>query len=573
MNRWGRLFLSASMSVGVFLAAAAHAQAPSAPQQQPADQQSNQKQDNGKKKPSDRQLTKELATPYKKWLDEEVGYIITDQERRSFLQLQTNEEREQFIEAFWQRRNPDPDSVDNPVNEEHYRRIAYANEHYSSGIPGWKTDRGHIYIMYGEPASIESHTAGEMWDRPEDQGGGTTQTYAYEDWTYHYIEGIGENVELEFIDPSGTGEFYFTTDPSQKDAFLHTPGAGLTTAEQLSGQGQADRFTNTDGTNMAPSMNGFRPESLDEFNRIDMEAKVFTPPVVKFKDLEAMVSSRIVRDQLRFTYKWDFLRIIGDTVLVPITVQIPNNQMTFQGHDGVHVATLDLFGRLSTLTGRVVQTFEDTVKTDVPDSLLQSSMKNVALYQKAIPLRPGLYKLDLVIKDTTSNNVGVVDTRLAVPTFEDDKFDATQIILADSITPVAAKEIGVGMFVLGSMKVRPKLDETFSSDAPMGVYMQFYNLKMDEKTHKNNVSFDLQVFQGDQSVVHVEQTSAQMKQTAEQVTFQDAVPLSTLPPGKYRIEIKATDAVANQTITRSADFTVTPAAGNNAPAAQTSSTR
>ena len=468
---------SALCLLGAFPGMSAAAQGQPATQQQaPPSQQSDQKQDTNKKKQSDKQVLKELATPYKKWLSEDVIYIITDAERKAFLQLQTNEEREQFIEEFWQRRNPDPDSVDNPVKEEHYRRIAYTNEHYASGIAGWRTDRGRIYIMYGKPDDLESHTQGETWNRPLDQGGGQTQTYAYEDWTYHYIEGIGENVELEFVDPSGTGEFRLTTDPSEKDAMLYVPGAGLTLAEQQGMSSKAARFTNTDGTHMAPSPFGARSSNLDEFSRLELEAKIWTPPAVKFKDLEAVVSSRIVRDQIKFDYRFDFMRVAGDTVLVPITIQIPNNQLSFQSKDGVHTATLNLFARVSSLSGRTVQTFEDTIRKDFPDSLLQGSLRSSSIYQKAVPLRPGLYRLDVVLKDTTSNNIGVVNTRLAVPPFDDDKLQASTLILADEISPVASKDIGLGMFVIGSMKVRPKLDQSFLATQPIGVYFQIYNL-------------------------------------------------------------------------------------------------
>jgi GWxTD domain-containing protein len=543
----------------------------SQPQSSPS-QQSDQKQDNSKKKTNEKQVLKELATPYKKWLSEDVVYIITDTERRAFLQLQTNEEREQFIEEFWQRRNPDPDSVDNPVKEEHYRRIAYANEHFPSGIAGWRTDRGRIYIMYGKPDTLESHTQGENYERPLAEGGGETKTYAFEDWTYHYIEGIGENVELEFVDPTGTGEFHLTTDPSEKDALLYVPGAGLTLAEQEGMSSKAARFTNTDGTHLAPSPYGARPESYDEFSRLELAAKIWQPPPVKFKDLEEVVSSRIVRDQIKFDYRFDFLRVTGDTVLVPITLQIPNNQLSFQSKDGVHTATLNLFARVSSLSGRTVQTFEDTVRRDFPDSLLQASLRSASIYQKAVPLRPGLYRLDVVMKDTTSNNIGVVNTRLAVPPFEDDKLQASTLILADEISPVAAKDIGLGMFVIGSMKVRPKLDQSFSTNQPIGVYFQVYNLKIDDSTHKNNASIDIQIFQGDQSIKHVVQNSEQLHQSGEQLTVQESVPPQTLAPGKYRIEIKTTDAVANQSVTRSTDFTVTPPP-NEKIAAQTSSAR
>ena len=541
-------------------------------QQAPPSQQSDQKQDTNKKKQSDKQVLKELATPYKKWLSEDVIYIITDAERKAFLQLQTNEEREQFIEEFWQRRNPDPDSVDNPVKEEHYRRIAYTNEHYASGVAGWRTDRGRIYIMYGKPDDLESHTQGETWNRPLDQGGGQTETYAYEDWTYHYIEGIGENVELEFVDPSGTGEFRLTTDPSEKDAMLYVPGAGLTLAEQQGQSSKAARFTNTDGTHMAPSPYGARSSNLDEFSRLELEAKIWTPPAVKFKDLEEVVSSRIVRDQIKFDYRFDFLRVAGDTVLVPITIQIPNNQLSYQSKDGVHTATLNLFARVSSLSGRTVQTFEDTIRKDFPDSLLQGSLRSSSIYQKAVPLRPGLYRLDVVLKDTTSNNVGVVNARLAVPPFDDDKLQASTLILADEISPVASKDIGLGMFVIGSMKVRPKLDQSFLATQPIGVYFQIYNLKIDDTTHKNNASIEIKILQGDQAIKQVVQSSEQLHQQGEQLTVQESVPAQTLPPGKYRLEIKTTDAVANQSITRTADFTVTPTP-NEKIAAQTSSAR
>jgi len=253
-------------------------------------------------------------------------------------------------------------------------------------------------------------------------------------------------------------------------------------------------------------------------------------------------------------------------------MQIPNNQLSFQSKDGVHTATLNLFARITTLSGRTVQTFEDTIRRDFPDSLLQASLRSASIYQKALPLRPGLYRLDVVLKDTTSNNIGVVNTRLAVPPFDDDKLQASTLILADEISPVASKDVGLGMFVIGSMKIRPKLDQSFSALQPIGLYFQIYNLKIDDQTHKNNASVDIQIFQGNQSIKHVVQNSDQLHQSGEQMTVQESVPPQTLPPGKYRIEIKTTDAVSNQTISRSADFTVTPPP-NEKVAAQTSSVR
>lgn len=498
---------------------------------------------------------KELGSEYKSWLNEDVIYIISPDERTAFLRLSTNEEREQFIEQFWLRRSGNPDLPDNDFKEEHYRRIAYANEHYASGIPGWRTDRGRIYIIWGPADEVDSHPTGGTYDRPMDEGGGSTTTYPWEMWRYRYLEGLGNNVELEFVDPTGSGEYHLTMDPGEKDALLHVPGAGLSLMESMGMASKADRFTRSDGMTLPTSMGG-TPSSLNEFTRLELYAKVQQAPPVKFKDLESLVTSRVVRDQVHFTWRTDFLKVTNDTVLVPVTVQIPNNQLSFQAKDGVHSATMNVFGRVTTLTGRVVQTFEDAVSRDFPDSLFQQSLKLQSIYQKAVPLRPGLYRLDLVIKDVQSGNVGVVNTRLAVHQYEDAKLDSSSLILADQIEHVPAKQIGAGQFVLGSSKVRPRLEGDFTTADKLGIYMQVYNLKADDTTHKSSASFQYTVRKGDQQVMQFKETSADMKQVGDQVTIERLLPLATLAPGKYTLEINATDSITNQTITRTAEFTV-----------------
>jgi GWxTD domain-containing protein len=576
MNRVGRIPFLILLGGALLLPFWAHTHAQDRSQDQDKDQQAapaDKKQDSGKKvdagtrKKNLRKLEKELATPYKKWLEEEVPYIISDEERSAFLQLQTNEEREQFIEAFWQRRDPTPDTVENEFKEEHYRRIAYANERYASGIPGWKTDRGRTYIIWGPADEVDSHPTGGNYNRPSSEGGGSTTTYPFEDWRYRYMQGIGSNITIEFVDPTSTGEYHMTMDPGEKDALAKVPGAGLSDLEAMGLSSQAARFNRTDGStaplSMANTFGAASNESDDEFSRIEQFAKVQAPPPVKFKDLEEVVSSRILRNQILFDYRTDFLRITGDTILVPITVQIQNKQMTFKNRDGVNSATLNLFGRITSLTGRIIQTFEDVIQRDFPDSLLEPSLRTFSVYQKAVPLRPGLYKLDLVIKDVNSGNVGVLNTRLAVSPIPDDKLEASSLILADQMEPVSSKDVGVGQFVLGSTKVRPKLDAQFRADQSMGVYLQFYNLKVDEKTHKNSVSMEMKITNAQQQVVgHETKTGEEMQQNGEQVTVQRIVAAKSLPPGKYTIELKATDLLANTTITRTAEFTVTPPAND-----------
>ena len=366
---------------------------------------------------------------------------------------------------------------------------------------------------------------------------------------------------IEFVDPTMTGEYHLTMDPSEKDALTYVPGAGLTMAESMGMASKTQRFQNTDGTHMAESQGG-QPESYNEFERLELYAKIQQAPPVKFKDLEAVVTSRLVRDQVKFDWRSDYLRITSDTVLVPITVQIPTRQLMFVEKSGVDTANLNLFARITTLSGRIVQTFEDTLSDAIPTSLLQQRLTSSQIYQKAVPLSPGLYRLDIVIKDTNSNNVGVVNSRLAVPRFQDDQLSSSSLILADDIHRVSSKDIGLGQFVLGDVKVRPKMDGEFTSADSMGVFLQIYNLKVDEKTHKADASVEYRVLRDKVAdpVLKFAIPQDKLPEHGEELTLENRITLGSLTPGKYKLEVAITDNLAKQTITPVADFTVKAAA-------------
>jgi len=401
----------------------------------------------------EQKVSKELGPAYGDWLGNEVPDIITEAERRAFLELSTNEEREQAIEIFWNRRSPHPESPENSFREEHYRRLAYADEHFASGIPGRKTDRGHIYILWGPPDEIESHPTGGIYERTPGQGGGSSNAYPWELWRYRHLEDIGENIEIEFVDPTNSGEYHLTMDPCEKDALTHVPGAGLSLGEQMGLSSKASRFSNTNGTTCPMPLGGLSASS-NQFDALDRNFRIQRPPA-HFKDLEPLVTVRVAQNQIHLDYRLDFLRVTSGTVLVPITVQIPNGDLSFQNKQGVHSAVLELYGRVTTPGGVVVQTFEDLISRDFPESLFRSSLSLSSIYQKSVPLRSGLYRLDLVVKDTQSGSIGVVTTALRVPRFEDEKLEASSLILADQIETVPTPQIGAGQFVFNAYKVRP----------------------------------------------------------------------------------------------------------------------
>jgi len=508
------------------------------------------------KKTKNNKAPTELGYEYRDWLDNEVPYIITPEERAAFLQLGSNEEREQFIESFWQKRNPDPDLAENSFKEEHYRRIAYANEHFSSGVPGWKTDRGHIYILWGPPDEIESHPTGGTYDRPMWQGGGQTTTYPWEVWRYRHMEDIGENIELEFVDSSNSADFHLTRDPGEKDALAKVPGAGLSISEMMNGGSKAGRFTNTDGTTL-PVPIGSRPASMDEFESLDRYFRVMRPPE-HLKDLTALVSSRLIRNPMRIDYGVDYLRVTNDSVLVPITLQIPNREMAYRDNKGVQSATLNLYARVTTPSGKVVQTFEEVISRDVPESLFKKVVEESSIFQKSVPLRPGLYRLDVVVKDVESGNVGVIETALRVPRFADDTLGASSLVLADRIESVPSGQLGLGPFVFGSYKVRPRLSHEFSTTENLALFLQVYNLQSDQAVHKSSVLVTYRLRKEQQDVWSATETADSIHQTGEQITINRIVPLSSLAPGHYTLEVTVRDRVSTQTVTRSAEFVLKP---------------
>lgn len=515
------------------------------------------------RKENEKRFKQEVGQSYQKWLNEDVRWIITDDERKAFMQLSNDEERDKFIEAFWQRRDPTPDTPENEYKDDIYRRIAYANEHFAAGIPGWKTDRGRIYIMYGPPDEIDSHPSGGAYERPIDEGGGETSTYPFEDWRYRYIEGIGQEINIEFVDTCMCGEYHMTMDRSEKDALLYVPNAGLTLYEQMGLASKADRF-NQAGLERLGTGPMTSDSQTKEFERLEQYAKLNAPPPVKFKDLEEIVTHKISMNLMPFQVQTDFVKVTDDTVLVPVTIQIKNSDITFVNKDGVERGVVHIFGRLTTIGGRIAQTFEDTVQHDIPSELLQREAEGASIYQKSVPLRPGRYRLDVVVKDVNGDRTGTWSRGILVPEYQDDQLASSSLIVADQMEAVPTKDVGTGMFVLGETKVRPKLSSadgqpaSFNRKQRVDFWMQVYNLSVDQKTHKPSATVEYNVVNAatNQPIIHTVESTDKMGHVGDQLTLQKTLSAADLHPGIYRIDIKVNDHISNQTVDPTATFAV-----------------
>lgn len=479
------------------------------------------------KKKRDKKLAKELESPFHIWETVDVAYIISDAERKALHDLSNDDERQSFVEQFWLRRNPTPETEENEFKEEHYRRIAYANERFASGVPGWKTDRGRIYIVFGPPDEIDTHPSGGSYQQTPQEGGGQITTFPFERWRYRYLEGIGTNIAIEFVDPSMTGEYRLTIDPTEKNALLHTPA------------GQQQLQTN-------PLV------QRDEFAELELLANLGRAPgMQRYKDLEAMVSTNIRYNTLPMQVRTDFIPVTPASILAYVTVQFDTKDLAFANVDGRSHAGVNLYARISTISRRPVNVFEEAIAVDEPNS-------GKALYQKTIPLAPGRYRLNIAAKDVTGGNTAAYEAALDVPEFFEDRLAASSLILADQMEPVPVRGTGGGPFVIGATKVRPRVDATFRRDEKLGVYIHLYHFDVDAGTHKPRGTIQYQVVRNGTSEILADYTEdvAALEAASEQAVIKKWLPLGGFAAGAYTLRLTVTDENHAQSIHPSALFIV-----------------
>jgi GWxTD domain-containing protein len=512
--------------------------------------QNDRKNQDPSEKP--RNVKPELKKAYKDWLDKDVTYIITDEERKAFKKLATDDERERFIEEFWRRRDPDPDTDENEFKEEYYERIAYANEHFSSGIPGWKSDRGRIWIMYGKPDERETHPMGGQYDRPSYEGGGSTSTYPFEIWFYRYLAGVGSGVEIEFVDPTGSGEYRIARNPDEKDAMLMVPGAGLTLSEQLGLSSKADRISGAGGIGNSQ----YQREQDSPFSRLQLLADLSRPPQVKFNDLATAVNTGVIEENpLNFDIRVDFFRQSDERVITAFTIQTENKDLVFQDSGGLQQARINIFGKITSVAGKRSGIFEDPVITTATPEELTEAKDRKSAYQKAIALQPGTYKVDVIVRDVTSGATGIRHVGFTVPKYDPQKLSTSTLILAARLESLVDQP-AVGQFVIGQTKVIPNVSGVYHRGQPVGVYMQVYNAGIDQTTLRPSVDVEYALLKDGKELGKQVEDWRGMSDSGQRLTLARLIDTRTLPPGEYELVIRIRDRVTGQSLSPSQKFTV-----------------
>jgi len=499
-----------------------------------------------------RNVKPELKKAYKDWLEKDVTYVITDEERKAFKKLATDDERERFIEEFWRRRDPDPDTDENEFKEEYYERIAYANEHFASGIPGWKSDRGRIWIMYGKPDERETHPSGGNYERPSYEGGGSTTTYPFEVWFYRYLAGVGSGVEIEFVDPTGSGEYRIARSPDEKDAMLNIPGAGLTLSEQLGLSNKADRVSGVSSI----GNNNYTREQDSPFARLQLLADLSRPPQVKFNDLASAVNTGVIEENpLNFEVRVDFFRQSDERVITAITIQVENKDLVFQDSGGLQQARINIFGRITSVAGRRAGVFEDPVITTATTQELNDAKGRKSAYQKAVALPPGTYKVDVIVRDVASGATGVRHIALPVPKYDPQKLSTSTLVLAAKLENMGDRP-AVGQFVIGQAKVIPNVSGIYRRGEPVGVYMQVYNAGIDQTTLRPSVDVEYALMKDGKEVGKQAEDWRGMSDSGQRLTLARLIDTRQLSPGEYELAIRIRDRVSGQALAPAAKFTV-----------------
>ncbi len=501
-----------------------------------------------------RTVKPELNKAYKDWLEKDVAYIITDEERKAFKKLQTDDERERFIEEFWRRRDPDPDTDENEYREEYYERIAYANEHFASGIPGWKTDRGRIYIMWGKPDETESHPSGGAYNRESYEGGGSTSTYPFERWFYRYLAGVGSGIEIEFVDPTGSGEYRIARNPDEKDALLHVPGAGLTLAEEMGLSNKGDRISNLGGIG-SPN---YQREQDSPFSRLQILADLQRPPQIKFNDLASAVNTPVIEDNpLNFDVRVDFFRQSDERVITAFTVQTDNQNLVFKDSGGLQEATLNIFGKITHVSGRRAGVFEDPVTTRATPEELTEAKERKSAYQKAVALSPGRYRVDVIVRDTASGATGVRHVGFEVPKYDTAKLSTSTLVLAAKLEGLGDQP-AVGMFTIGNVKVIPNVSGTYHKGTPVGIYMQIYNAGIDQTTLRPSIDVEYALTKDGKEIFKAPEDWRGNSDAGQRLTLARLLDSRTLNPGDYSIEVRVRDRVSGQSLVQTAKFAIVP---------------
>ena len=506
------------------------------------------------------QRAEEKVDLFSKWLNEDVVYIISPEEKAVFSKLSNLEEKENFIEQFWFRRDPDPRNGFNEFKTEHYRRIAYANERYrNGGIPGWKTDRGRIYIAFGPPTALDRYGAGQTYYRDIEEGGGTTAVYPMEKWFYNHIEDIGSGIEMEFVDKTMTGEYRLALRPEEKDALLMMDGAGLTLFERMGLDTRAGRIRAMGPMrSVGGEFDAVHKQGENPFLRLERFFRLQQAPRIQFLDLKSAVTTNITYNELPFFAVNSHTRLNEESFLVPITVFLPLNELTYEtpAAGGTARATVNLYGSVKSMGGRTINEFEEIIYDDRGDSSIEPNGQKS--FQKILPLAPGIYKLDLIAKDVGSKKIGHLQQRLNLPLVVPDGLSLSSLVLSDTMVPAKDETLPNPFVTVLGWKVYPAHDSQFHSGERLGVYFEVYSFDVDQSRDVADLDISATIVNSSGEELINGPATHLISRFSDRVAAALVFPLDAVETGDYTLLLRVQDKIQQRDVRKRVSFKVIP---------------
>lgn len=537
-----------------------------------------------------------LSPRHRRWLEEEVIYIISEKEKDVFLSLKSEEERERFIQAFWRRRDPTPETPVNEFREEHYRRLAYANEHFFEGKPGWKTDRGRVYIMFGPPDFVETNPSG---------GRGflfgpaaPTAEFPSEVWTYLYLPGVKARfgrVEFIFVNYYNSGSYELTFDPALANALRN-----ISLPARYVGYGD---FPQADNRILSPL------ELAEQSRRLlaasPLEKLYFLTQVSKSRGevLEEMERSRRLRKlkgivetreslaNLPFFYGESYFRGRSGLTYLPISLEIPAQAVGFRRRGGTYYGQINFYLEVKDERGLVVYQGGDSLKLTLKEKNYQQRLTSYYQYNHALNLKPGRYFLRVVIWDEVSGRVGYLERRLAVPALKNKELDLSEIVLARQIEVKAKRKSLVipsqeipqlkmlsqaglkvpaklslarrerGPFIFDNLRITPNPQRIFSRQGELFFFYQIYLPTKENQNLQLRLTIDHRILKEDQVVAQIDSPRRVVISSREGASSFGLnqftrFSLQSLAPGRYTLQVKVRDESSGQGRERKVDFIV-----------------
>jgi GWxTD domain-containing protein len=509
--------------------------------------------------------TEDRQDYYRKWLEEDVVYIIALEEKAVFMKLNTPEEKDAFIQQFWARRDPDPTKPSNEFKEEHYRRLQYVNERFASGKQGWRTDRGRFYIRFGKPDGVESHPGGPYIRKPN-EGGGKTSVYPFERWRYRHIDGIGDNIEVEFVDSSMTGNYELALDADEKDALFNVPGAGNTWDEDLGKTTRSDRVQYRfwgNPNNLDKGEDKFAYKRLEDqfYYRYERMISLEKPPVLQNPKLREAVDARVLYPAtLPLSYHHVFYRLGDREYLVPISLKVQNRELSYVTQpEGYLSAKVDVYARVMGIDGTIYYEFDDTIYSHYSPEEFPKRNDQYSVYERTLKLRPGRYKIDLLVQTDQGRKSSLSTFSIALPSLSSDASDArlSPLLLSHYISLVVGTPQS-WQFVIGDLKVVPAFDNVFMSTENIGVYLQGYGFQSDSSSAATpaKVRFRIQDKEGRIVREALDDRGSCIRSAGSRLVIAELLPLTGLQKGRYRLTVLVEDRITGKVQAESADFEI-----------------